>query len=222
MARRPALIALAFGGTVSVVTSIGLASGSSERQWTTADVVALAGATGIGAAVGLSQSIGAARRRCERRADQAVDVFVGLLVAELDAGTAAPAAWTAAAAAANLTDGLGQAADRSMVRTAWQVAETTGAPISRVIAALRDDRAAARDTARTIEVAVAGPRASGFMLAVLPVLGLGLGFALDAHPLAVLLGSAPGPQLLCAGIACDALGVGWIAALARRATGRPP
>ncbi|MBE1532230.1 type II secretion system F family protein [Actinomadura algeriensis] len=86
-------------------------------------------------------------------------------------------------------------------------------------AALRDEEAQRQD----VSVQLAGPRATARLLAVLPLLGIGMAAALGAHPLSFLCGSLPGLACLITGVALDLAGVYWTTRLARAAeTPRPP
>jgi tight adherence protein B len=105
---------------------------------------------------------------------------------------------------------------------AWSIAEQTGAPLADVLARVRDDVNAQRQLHRSVAVVVAGARSSAVLLALLPVLGLGLGAAIGAHPLSVLVQTAPGRVLLVAGVVLDALGVLWSSELIRRAQPAEP
>ncbi len=57
--------------------------------------------------------------------------------------------------------------------------------------------------------ALAGARSTGTLLAVLPLLGIGLGAGMGAHPIAVLLAQPRGQVALVAGVVLEALGVLW-------------
>lgn len=63
---------------------------------------------------------------------------------------------------------------------------------------------------------LAAPRATGFALAMLPLLGIALGEALGAGSLTWLANSAPGRLLVLAAIALDLAGLAWTAGIARR------
>ncbi|WP_262402463.1 type II secretion system F family protein [Actinomadura sp. CNU-125] len=85
-------------------------------------------------------------------------------------------------------------------------------------AALRDEEAQRQE----VSVQLAGPRATARLLAVLPLLGIGMAAALGAHPLSFLCGSLPGLACLITGAALDLAGVYWTTRLARAAeTPRP-
>jgi tight adherence protein B len=93
---------------------------------------------------------------------------------------------------------------------AWHVAERAGAPLAvvldRVASAARDDA----EVDREVAAEAAPARATGRLMAVLPVFGLGLGAGLGADPVRVLTGTIPGAACLAAGVALAATGVVWV------------
>lgn len=100
---------------------------------------------------------------------------------------------------------------------AWAVATVTGAPLAEVVTRVADDVAARAEARRAVTGAVAGARSSAALLAGLPALGLALGAGMQAHPLAVLLGSPYGRLLCLLGVALDCAGLIWTERLAARA-----
>ena len=101
---------------------------------------------------------------------------------------------------------------------AWEVGERTGAPMGQALSAVAE--AVRRDHAveQVVEAELAGPRASGQVLAVLPVLGLATGFAMGGEPLAFFASGWVGPACLVGGVGLACLGVIWTEALVARAT----
>lgn len=103
---------------------------------------------------------------------------------------------------------------------AWQVGTTTGAPMAdlldQVAMALRSDQA----VERTVAAELAGPRATGRVMAMLPVCGIGLGYLLGGDPIGFLVGGPVGWGCLVGGASLAAGGVLWIEWLARQ-VGRP-
>jgi tight adherence protein B len=93
---------------------------------------------------------------------------------------------------------------------AWQVAERTGAPLAgvldRVATAVRDDA----EVEREVRSEAAPARATGRLMAVLPVLGLSLGAGLGADPVHVLTGTLPGAVCLALGVGLACTGVAWV------------
>ena len=106
----------------------------------------------------------------------------------------------------------------SRVVACWRVAATSGAAlapaIDRVADALQDDIELRRDITSTL----AGPRATAQLLAGLPAVGLLLGTAIGADPVAFLLGSGPGIGCLLVALALDGAGLTWARRISRRVT----
>jgi tight adherence protein B len=102
---------------------------------------------------------------------------------------------------------------------AWRVGTSTGAPMAdlldQVAKALRADQA----VERTVGSELAGPRATGKMMAVLPLCGIGLGYVLGGDPIGFLVGGPLGWGCLVGGAALAAAGVLWIEWLARQVSG---
>lgn len=110
--------------------------------------------------------------------------------------------------------GAGDAAWGQVV-ACWRFAEQVGAPLADVLAALRADvadRVAQEDEA---EVQAAGARTTGTLLALLPALGLGLGAALGAHPVAFLTGTPTGGVCLVLAVTLETAGLAWLDRLVR-------
>lgn len=103
---------------------------------------------------------------------------------------------------------------------AWQVGVRTGAPMAelldQVAHALRSDQS----VERTVAAELAGPRATGKVMAALPLCGIGLGYLLGGDPLGFLVGGPFGWACLVLGASLAAGGVLWIEWLARQ-VGRP-
>lgn len=154
-----------------------------------------------------------------------VGALVGEAAALLRAGALPADAWAAAAArrprvAAAMARGRDPAVAQATAgaRAAVRLAADLGAPpadvLDRTVGALVES-AAAR-TAR--DAALAGPRASARLLGVLPAAGLGLGFAMGADPLGVLLGGGLGTACLVAGVTLYAVGARWVGREVARAS----
>ena len=79
------------------------------------------------------------------------------------------------------------------------------AALERVVAGARADE----EVRREVEAALAAPRATAKVLAVLPLFGIALGTALGADPVGWLLGSPVGWAVLTAGLGLAVGGVGW-------------
>ncbi len=133
--------------------------------------------------------------------------------AELRAGGEAAAALHRSALEAG-REGLADLA------AAWDVSLRTGGSLTGAIDAAAARLAAADDVARVVDTELAAARLGGRFMALLPVVGLGLGYGLGGDPLAFLAGSPLGWACLNVGVALAAAGVLWIDAVAERAGGR--
>lgn len=98
------------------------------------------------------------------------------------------------------------------------LSQSTGAPLSRLCRKAADslEDSAALDAA--VRTAAAGPRLTQFILAALPLGGLGMGALMGAQPLAVLFGSTLGWGCLLFGLGCLLLGWRWSARMIRAVT----
>jgi tight adherence protein B len=124
-------------------------------------------------------------------------------------------------AAALRTAGVSAGA-QGLVRLAqaWEVGERMGAPMGQALAAVADSVRKDHAVERVVEAELAGPRASGQVLAVLPVLGLATGFAMGGEPLAFFATGWVGPACLVVGTGLACIGVAWTEALVASATPR--
>ncbi|WP_157695360.1 hypothetical protein [Nakamurella panacisegetis] len=97
----------------------------------------------------------------------------------------------------------------------WALSARHGVPWATLIDATVADLAdrVRTDTARAAQVA--GPRVSGYVLAVLPALGLLLGAGMGADPVHVLLDTAVGNLLLLLGSTLTCAGLAWTARIVR-------
>jgi tight adherence protein B len=208
---------------------------------------AAAGWTLGGPAIGLAALVAAAtlamvvsaaraRRRAARRRRDLLTA-VRLVVAELAAGSRPGAALEAAAAvtaehaatfaaAAGVADAGGDVAavlrsshsgDLEPLAHAWRVGAIAGAPMADVLGRVAAELVDQDCQQRAVAVALAGPQSSSALLAGLPVVGIALGAAMGARPLAFLLGAPGGRALCCAGVLLDAAGVIWTQRLVQRA-----
>lgn len=133
-------------------------------------------------------------------------------LSDVAAAAAAPAG-DVAAALRTLAPGGGDAAvDLALL---WEVGETSGAalaaPARRLAAGLRDDEQVRREVAAQL----AGPRATAWLLAGLPLVGLAMGAALGARPWAVLA-SPFGLLLAGPGALLELAGLLWTRTITRR------
>ncbi|MFI5715154.1 hypothetical protein [Nocardia sp. NPDC051750] len=112
------------------------------------------------------------------------------------------------------------ASELARVGDAWQVAERHGLALAELLAAARADLAARIKFRNRTEAALAGARATAAILAVLPLLGIGLGQLMGANPLRVLLFSAVGTYLLPLGAGLACAGLLWADEITRRVVPR--
>ena len=104
------------------------------------------------------------------------------------------------------------------IATAWGVAERHGIALAELLDAARSDlQGRMRFRSRT-ESGLAGARATGTVLAGLPVLGIALGQLMGAAPLRVLFGGGLGGVLLVIGTVLACAGLLWTDAITARVT----
>ncbi|MET9955175.1 type II secretion system F family protein [Streptomyces sp. NPDC006339] len=97
----------------------------------------------------------------------------------------------------------------------WQVAVDGGAGLAAGLDRLEAAVRAHRDQRERLRAQLAGAWATVAVLAVLPLAGLGLGAALGARPLWVLLHTPAGLGCLAVGGVLEALGLWWAARIVR-------
>lgn len=102
---------------------------------------------------------------------------------------------------------------------AWVLAERTGASLKEAVSAMAEHLSGRQEVARTVAIELAAPRATGRVMAVLPVVGVGLGFVFGGNPLEFLVATPVGWMCLVAGVAAMCAGVLWTEMLADRAGG---
>lgn len=101
----------------------------------------------------------------------------------------------------------------SRLARAWALAQDHGLPLAEILEAVRNDLLAHERFCSRVTAKFAGPRASAGVLAGLPVLGLGLGQLVGAHPFSVLAATVAGQVLLLVGGGFLLAGVAWSAKL---------
>lgn len=92
---------------------------------------------------------------------------------------------------------------------AWDVAERTGASLTATLDALADRLSARQAVEQVISAELSAPRATGRLLAALPLAGVVLGYAFGGDPLSFLTGSVPGRVSLSAGVVLGCAGLFW-------------
>jgi tight adherence protein B len=188
-----------------------------------------------GVAAGLHRLRQRARRRAAAVACRArVIEACGVLASDLRAGRVPGDALTSAATicpelgpaamAARLGDDVPAALDLAAATpgasglralgAGWRVAQQSGAALAAVAERIADALRGEEQVRRQVVAGLAGTRATGRLLAGLPVLGLGLGYAVGAHPLDFLTGTLIGWLCLSAGLILAGAGMAWIERLA--------
>lgn len=146
-------------------------------------------------------------------------------------GTHARAVLGPAAAAARLGDDVPAALVRTAgapaitqdirrIAAAWTLADRHGAPLADLLEGVLTEIRWRAGFGNRVQAQLAGPRATATVLTGLPLLGLGLGQLLGAHPLAVLRGGGLGQALLVLGVGLAAAGVLWTDHILRAAVPR--
>ena len=97
---------------------------------------------------------------------------------------------------------------------AWQVALITGAALAPSLAAVAEALSAAEEVDQLVAGELAAPKMTGLVLSLLPVAGVGLGFAIGGDPLGFLLGSPWGWACLLTGVTLTGAGLLWTEHLA--------
>lgn len=179
---------------------------------------------------GLSEMLAATRtlaREVRSGAEPAAAVLAGAAAHAGTAGRVLQALAVAIAGARGTTVGPPDAArktrpgetleDEIVHRLArgWALSAQYGVPWAALIETVSIDlddrlRAAARRRAQ-----VSGPRVSGYVLAVLPALGILLGAGMGANPLSVLLFTGAGHLMLLVGCTLSCAGLLWTARIVR-------
>ncbi|MEJ7635449.1 type II secretion system F family protein [Aeromicrobium sp.] len=203
-------------------------------------VILVAVTIGVGV-FGLRQWRAERRRRSLRLRRGLVSEAMGLMSAELRAGVLPQRVLTglapdfdflaSAARAADLGGdvpaALSAAADETGAELlaelagAWLVAERAGAPLARVLDRLEETARGDLEVEREVESGLAPARATGRLMAVLPVFGLALGSGMGGDPVAVLAGTIPGVLCLAAGCGLACAGVAWVEQIATSAEREP-
>ncbi|WP_456697821.1 type II secretion system F family protein [Aeromicrobium sp. P5_D10] len=170
-----------------------------------------------------------AQQRLRQRRHEVSDLL-GLMAAELRAGLLpaqtltglcrdfaflAPAARAAdlggdVAAALREAGGVPGREVLREVGAAWHVAERAGAPLAVVLDRLEQAVRDGREVDREVQAGVAPARATGRLMAMLPLVGLMLGSGLGGSPVSVLTSSWIGSLCAAGGCLLACLGVAWI------------
>ncbi|MGC5031619.1 type II secretion system F family protein [Micromonospora sp. DT229] len=115
------------------------------------------------------------------------------------------------------SDGLSRAASRvavpdrpgQLAQAAVRLAERTGAPLADLIERIEADARSADRGVAAAAAQAAGARATAWLLAALPLGGIGLGYGIGVDPLQVLLHTPIGAGCAAAAIALQVIGLLW-------------
>ncbi|MBQ0902690.1 hypothetical protein KBX63_11850 [Micromonospora sp. U21] len=145
-----------------------------------------------------------ANRHAERIRRRGLDQLCGL-AADLRAGLPVPPAIEIATAGG--PDGPDRLAQ--LTSAAVRLADRTGAPLAELVERIEAD---ARATDRGLSAAAAqaaGARATAWLLAALPIGGIGLGYGIGVDPVAVLLHSTVGGVCAVLAVVLQVIGLLW-------------
>lgn len=101
-----------------------------------------------------------------------------------------------------------------LTSAAWRLAERTGAPIADLVERIEADARALDRASASAAAQAAGARATAWLLAGLPLGGIGLGYSIGADPLAVLLHTPIGAACAVSAIVLQVAGLVWADRLA--------
>jgi tight adherence protein B len=106
----------------------------------------------------------------------------------------------------------------SRLAACWQVAAGAGSALAPALDRIADGLQDEIDVRLDIVTALAAPRATVRLLAVLPAIGLGLGTLIGADPFSFLFGSPIGFGCLVGAVVLDLAGMAWARRIAIAAT----
>jgi tight adherence protein B len=99
---------------------------------------------------------------------------------------------------------------------AWRLCDDVGAPLADVLSTVAEGIRQDADVEAEIEAALAAPRSTSRLLGALPVLALGLGQLMGAHPVQVLVQTTVGRVCAVTGLVLAAAGQWWTRRLVAR------
>jgi tight adherence protein B len=97
----------------------------------------------------------------------------------------------------------------SRLAACWGVAASAGSALAPALDRIADGLQDEIDVGLDIATALAGPRATVQLLAVLPAIGLAFGTAIGADPVSFLFGSLIGFGCLSGAVILDLAGLAW-------------
>lgn len=156
-----------------------------------------------------------AERGVTARRTATLDLISGL-AADLRAGAAPAAAVEAVQSAlgAGVPDAaVGRALSR--LSAAYEVSERLGAPLADLLDRVEVDLRGVERTRAAVAAQTTGARASAALLALLPVAGVGLGYAMGARPGHALLHTPLGAGCALGALLLQGAGMAWTGRLCR-------
>lgn len=170
----------------------------------------LGAGAGSGAPAGAHRVVGGGRAGTGRPAEASVRLLVTELVEATGRGESVAAVWSGWAARTS-------SPSLALVASAWQLTESTGAPLALAVERATRGLLDARSRRGRVAVAVAGPRASVTVLTLLPLTGPLVGLACGIDPLTLYLGSPLTVASLGLGLALVGAGRVWCTRMIRTA-----
>jgi tight adherence protein B len=155
----------------------------------------------------------------ESRSDSRSEPPGGAAIAWSAAGTAESLARPGESALDSLTRlrlHRGASPALQSLHAAWSLCDEVGAPLAPVLTTVADAIRQDADVEADIDAALAAPRATARLLAVLPLAGLALGELIGAHPVHVLLHTGLGRLCAVAGLLLAVAGQWWTSRLVTR------
>lgn len=131
----------------------------------------------------------------------------GPLAEALRAAASAVAVGGSAAAELEIASRLPGADRLRSVAAAWRVTESAGGRVALVLERLGEAMDRDDEIRREMEALTAAPKATMMLLAGLPLFGIGLGQAIGAHPVHLLIYRPIGWGLLAGAVVLDAIGI---------------
>jgi tight adherence protein B len=199
---------------VAAAIAVWLGERLRRRRRASRERVARAAAT-IELTFGLADELRAGRTPDQALA--AVAAMSGPLQQALNNAASAAAVGADPAAELARAAGLPGAEQLASVGAAWSVAASAGGRVAVVLERLGRAMDDDQDLRRELEAAMAGPRATMALLALLPVLGLALGEGIGADPIGLLVHRPVGWALLAGAAGLDLAGVWLTHSIARAA-----
>lgn len=159
-------------------------------------------------------------RRATAARTAAIDA-VGTLAADLRAGLPPAVALAEALPALRTSGEAAVARAAALVDAGVQVADRLGAPLAVLLDRIDADLRATERCRSTVSAQTAGARATAWLLAALPLGGVGLGYVMGGHPLRVLLHTPLGAGCALLALLLQCAGLAWTARLCRSAVEEP-